>query len=368
MRILHYIPSIDADSGGVGAYMQLLAEELGTLCDLHILTHPSGQMLEMKNCHVHLTELINNPLSLKARRQFIETLEGINPDVFHTNCCWLPQSARMAVWAKSRGYRVAYSPHGMLEPWIMKRHYWTRKLPAILLYQLRGIRCADVVCATAESERKNLRSLGWNDSVCVVPNCVQIRDIRLKSSWKRTKNILFLSRIHVKKGIENLLRATAALKDRLNGYTITIAGMGEETYIQQLKEKAKSYGIGHIVRFAGPVFGADKWTLYRNADFFVLPTFSENFGIVVAEALASGTPVITTEGAPWQELNSCGCGRWIGIGAEPLAEAIGAFLDLSESELETMGRNGRKLIEERYAAPMIARKFMSLYRSLAAIT
>ena len=100
----------------------------------------------------------------------------------------------------------------------------------------------------------------------------------------------------------------------------------------------------------------------------MLPTFSENFGIVVAEALASGTPVITTEGAPWQELNSCGCGRWISIGAEPLAEAIGAFLDLSESELETMGRNGRKLIEDRYAAPMIARKFMSLYRSLAAIT
>ena len=284
--------------------MQLLAEELGTLCDLHILTHLSGQMLEMKNCHVHLTELINNPLSLKARRQFIETLEGINPDVFHTNCCWLPQSARMAVWAKNRGYRVAYSPHGMLEPWIMKRHYWTRKLPAILLYQLRGIRCADVVCATAESERKNLRSLGWNDSVCVVPNCVQIRDIRLKSSWKRTKNILFLSRIHVKKGIENLLRATAALKGRLNGYTITIAGMGEETYIQQLKETAKSYGIGHIVRFAGPVFGADKWTLYRNADFFVLPTFSENFGIVVAEALASRTPDNTTQPPPTQQNNT----------------------------------------------------------------
>ena len=126
------------------------------------------------------------------------------------------------------------------------------------------------------------------------------------SSTTTSSNV---SRIHIKKGIENLLRATAALKDRLNGYTITIAGMGEETYIQQLKETAKSYGIGHIVRFAGPVFGADKWTLYRNADFFVLPTFSENFGIVVAEALASGTPVITTEGAPWQELNSCGCGR-----------------------------------------------------------
>lgn len=364
MRILHYIPSIDESSGGVGAYMQLLSRDLGKLCELHVVTHRSEKMLALENCQIHFIPLNNNPFSNKSKAEFLKLLETIQPDVFHTNCCWMPQSARTAMWAKHEGFKVVYTPHGMLEPWIMKRHYWTKKMPAMLLFQKKGIQIADVVHATAKSEKENLLALGWNKNITVIPNCVRIDEIEIKQSWERKKNILFLSRVHVKKGINFLIEAASQLKNELEGYTITIAGLGEESYVSELKQMASRLGVADMFHFVGPVFGEGKWKLYQEADLFVLPTHSENFGIVVAESLASGTPVITTNGTPWEELNTYHCGWWILVGTQPLVEAIKQFLQLSETYLQTMGENGRQLISDNYASDSIAKRFMTLYSSM----
>lgn len=111
--------------------------------------------------------------------------------------------------------------------------------------------------------------------------------------------------------------------------------------------------------FITPVFR--KWRLFQTSDFFVLPTHSENFGLAIAESLASGTPVITTVGTPWSDLNDTNSGAWIEIGTQPLVEALRKFLALSDEELEAMGRNGRKLIEEKYSAHVMAREMMEVY-------
>lgn len=422
MRILHYIPSIDESSGGVGAYMQLLSRDLGARCELHVVTHRSERMLTLENCELHFIPLNKNPFTNKSKREFLELLVTIQPDVFHTNCCWMPQSARTAIWAKRAGYKVVYTPHGMLEPWIMQRHYWTKKKPAILLFQKLGIQMADIIHATAESEKANLMALGWNKKIRVIPNCVRVDEIEMKQSWERKKNILFLSRVHVKKGINFLIEAVGKVNGNedvndndnqnenqndnenenvnvdvnvnedqnenenenvnvrstlvaslaknvnvsLNGYTITIAGMGEEAYVDELKRMAARLGVADMFRFVGSVYGEDKWRLYQEADVFVLPTHSENFGIVVAEALASGTPVITTTGTPWEELNTEHCGWWVPVGTEPLVKALQAFLQTDEEELKRMGENGRRLIEKKYSATTIAEQFVSLYEMLTA--
>ena len=119
-----------------------------------------------------------------------------------------------------------------------------------------------------------------------------------------------------------------------------------------------------MVDFCGGVYGEKKWELYRNADVFVLPTYSENFGIVIAEALASGTPVITTKGTPWEELNTVKCGWWTKIGSEPTKKALANFLSLSSYELKRMGINGRILVEEKYSTKKIANEMFNLYRKL----
>lgn len=431
MIILHYIPSIDKSSGGVGAYMQLLAKDLGKLCELHVVTHKSDDMLQLENCTLHFIPQNNNPFSNKSKKEFVEILDTIHPDIFHTNCCWLPQSARIAMWVKEwntkqqqekqeenkngknsnsidgdiynesdsiegkhgltrikgidtdndkvnnkngfegenysndrKEIKIVYSPHGMLEPWIMKRHYWTKKLPAILLFQKRGIKIADVIHSTADSEKDNLLKLGWNKNITVIGNCVDVDAIKMKKSWKRTKTILFLSRVHVKKGINFFIEAAASLRDELDGYRIKIAGPGDEAYVEELKALSVKLGVQDKVDFIGPVFGDKKFDLYREADLFVLPTHSENFGIVVAEALACGTPVITTKGTPWNELETEHCGWWTEIGAEATVEAVKDFLTKNEEELREMGENGRRLIEEKYDSKRIAKEFVEMYKSI----
>ena len=110
--------------------------------------------------------------------------------------------------------------------------------------------------------------------------------------------------------------------------------------------------------------GDEKWRLFQTSDFFVLPTYSENFGLAIAESLASGTPVITTVGTPWNDLNSSNAGAWIEIGTQPLVETLRRFLSFSDEELETMGKNGRKLIENKYSAKVMAEEMMGVYISL----
>lgn len=359
MRVLHYIPSIDRASGGVGGYMQLLSMELGKLVELHVATHRSPNMLTIKNSIVHYLPEWKHPFKMK--REWIKVLEQVKPDVVHCNCCWIPGSALAQRWAQALGYKAVLSPHGMLEPWIMQRHYLSRKLPALLLYQRRAVVNADMIHATAQSEKKHLLELDWNNKITIVPNGIDVDAIQMKSSWQRTGNILFLSRVHPKKGINFLIEAVAKLG---GDYKCIIAGEGEPSYIDELKSLAGKLGVADRVEFIGGVYGEDKWRLFREADVFVLPTHSENFGIVVAEALASGTPVITTVGTPWEELNIRHCGWWTEIGTAPLLAALRSFATLSVLELEQMGRNGRQLVEEKYSAKAEAEGMMDMYQRL----
>ena len=301
---------------------------------------------------------------LYKRQQWRILLTQLQPDVVHINCCWMPACAFTQKWAQALGYKVVLTPHGMLEPWIMARHYWSKKVPALLLYQKSAVVKADVLHATAKSEKENLQRLGYNDRIKVIANGIDVEDIEMKPSWKRNKEILFLSRIHVKKGINFLLEAVAQLKEQMEGYVIRIAGEGDVTYIEELKQLAARLGISQLIIFEGGVYGNRKWELFRQADLFILPTHSENFGIVVAEALASGTPVITTMGTPWSELESQRCGWWTEVGTEATAQALCNFLSLTEDELEMMGRNGRKLVEEKYSVRKVAKEFVDMYKSI----
>lgn len=361
MRILHYIPSIDRSMGGTSAYMQLLCGSLGRMAELHVATHEGREPLPMPGARVHY---INRSLFGGMKRDWTALLDEVRPDVVHVNGCWLPQCAAAQRWAVARGARVALSPHGMLEPWIMARHRYTRKLPALWLYQARAVREAAVVVATSAAERGNLLRLGYNRRVEVVANGVDAGSIAMRTSWRRSRKLLFLSRLHPKKGIELLIEAVAMLGGEMGGWTVTVAGEGEPDYVLRLRRAAVDCGVAARFSFVGGVYGEEKWRLMREADAFVLPTYSENFGIVVAEALACGTPVITTTGTPWAELRERGCGWWVEASAQAIASAIGEALCLGESELERMGRNGRRLVEERYSAVAMAAGMLAVYEAL----
>ena len=230
-----------------------------------------------------------------------------------------------------------------------------------MLYQKAAVQKADCIHATADSERDNLLKLGYNTHIKVVKLGIDAEGIDMKKSWKRTKQILFLSRVHPKKGVNYLVEAAAILREQLKGWRIIIAGEGEADYIAHLKMQIHDEGLEDIVRLVGGVYGDEKWQLFQTSDFFVLPTHSENFGLAIAESLASGTPVITTVGTPWSDLNTSCSGAWIEIGTQPLVEIIRKFLAMTDGELEQMGRNGRKLIETKYSAKVMANKMLDVY-------
>lgn len=363
MKIIHYIPSIDRIAGGTSTYMQVLGKELGKLAEAHIITHVSENPLQIDNCKVHNVPSYN-PFNGRFKNEVSKLIDIVKPDLVHVNCCWLPTCTIVQQMAQKCGLKVVLTPHGMLEPWIIKCHYWTRKLPALLLYQKAAIQNADCLQATAESEKENLLKLGYNSNIKIVQLGIDAESITMKTSWKKNMQILFLSRVHVKKGINYLIEAADILRDELQGYKIVVAGEGDADYVASLKQQIMDKGLQNIIQLIGGVYGNKKWKLFQTSDFFVLPTNSENFGLAIAESLASGTPVITTVGTPWNDLNTSNAGAWIEIGTQPLVDTLRRFLSLSDDDLEAMGKNGRKLIETKYSAKVMAEEMMEVYQSI----
>jgi glycosyltransferase involved in cell wall biosynthesis len=175
-------------------------------------------------------------------------------------------------------------------------------------------------------------------------------------------NALFLSRLHPKKGLINLIEAWSIV--RPDGWDLTIAGPDDGGHRQVIEQLIRTHDLAASVRLVGSVPDADKWALYAASDLFVLPTFSENFGIVIAEALVSGLPVITTKGAPWSGLHQHGCGWWIEVGVEPLVDALTSAIRLSSCEREALGARGRAYIERDFSWAGITRKMLRAYEWL----
>lgn len=363
MKILHYIPSIDAASGGTTTFVRTMLPELAKSDEIYLLTHRHGDVADISGCQVFYAPKFGLT-GFSFRRYVRRILCKLSPDVVHVNTCWLPATAAFIKESVRYGCKTVLSPHGMLEPWIIRRHYLTRKLPALLLYQRRAIKSVNLVEVTAKSERDNFVKLGYNKNVSVVPLGLDTSSITIKNSWELKRRILFLSRIHPKKGLGFLVEAIGMIKDLVRNYEVLIVGDGDANYLASLRQRIEDVGVADIVKLPGPAYGEKKWQYFREADFFVLPSHTENFGFVVAEALATGTPVITTKGTPWGDLESHHCGAWIEIGAKPLAEAIARFVKLDAGELEEMGRNGRALVEAKYSASAMAKTQREVYAEL----
>ncbi|MFT5738665.1 MAG: glycosyltransferase involved in cell wall biosynthesis, partial [Maribacter sp.] len=256
------------------------------------------------------------------------------------------------------GIKVVLSPHGMLEPWILADKPWKKKL-GLLLYQQKAISKANYLLATAQMEQENILKLGFSNPISIIPNGIDLTEINKLKEIYGTKKVVFLSRIHPKKGIELLLEAWRT--SDTGDWTLEIAGNGEATYIETLRRNARDL---ENVAFVGPQYGEAKWNLLRSADLMVLPTHSENFGIVVAEALALGVPVITTQGTPWEDLETYECGFWIELSVVNLKQSLEQLMQLSEGQIKTMGENGQRLVKNKYDIKAVAKDMRELYQKI----
>lgn len=199
-------------------------------------------------------------------------------------------------------------------------------------------------------------------NLTVIPNGVVFPEHVSHVEGDGVLRLLYVGRLHPIKGIENLLNAGRILNEKYErAWSLTIAGSGDPEYVKSLLERIAQLSLRGQVTLVGGVIGAEKEKLFACADVLILPSFSENFGLVVAEALAHAVPVIASTGTPWAEVEKRGCGLWVDNSPEGLAEAISRIRDKA---LPEMGVRGRAWMKGEFGWETIAAKMFDTYRAL----
>lgn len=294
-------------------------------------------------------------------RQLDSICEEQPVDIIHVQGIWSPLVHYACRFSVERNIPYIVTPRGMLEPWALRQKR-LKKWLALWWYQKKDLNRAQCIHVTAQAEADSVRKLGVTSRVEVIPNGTEIPESLPAKHANDKKRVLFLSRIHPKKGLVDLISAWSQVMP--SGWECVIAGTDEDGYASEVQNAIRKYGLEETVRMHPSVDGKEKWDLYRSADLFVLPSHSENFGLVIAEALASGVPVITTVQTPWEELISHRCGWWIEDNASALAVALKQATSTEDIELNEMGTRGRALIQSKYTWPAVAAKLATLYRNV----
>lgn len=363
MNICIFTADIDKTSGGPSRSVPILSKGIAeNLCSVTLMAG------ESKHMNYHMIEESEVKFIKFNRNCSAEELERIllngHYNLVHAQGIWLPIYNKMAKILRKHGIPYVMTPRGALEPWCLEQKKWKKKI-AMWLYQKKDLQKAAAILTTANMEAQHLRELGIKTPLAVIPNGIDVTEYLCRpadclSSVK--KQIVFLSRIHQKKGIEILINVWEKIRFDFPDWNVVIAGNGEEEYIQQLKSMITSKKLQDCVEIIPPVFGKDKHKLYCESSLFVLPTYSENFGMVVAEALACGVPVVTTNGTPWQELNDEKIGWCVDLSEENIENAIRDALSLPAEELFAMGQKGSKHINNNYLYTSVAKKNLELYK------
>jgi glycosyltransferase involved in cell wall biosynthesis len=266
--------------------------------------------------------------------------------------------------ARLRRRPILWSPRGAL----LASHSWA-DAPRQRTKRIWEMICqvvaprSTLLHATSEEERSASLARLPGVGAVVIPNGVEVPPPLPLRRWQPdgVLRVMFLGRIDPKKGIANLIEAI-----RLAGsqsLRLDLYGAGDAQYLAEIKQLVANRGLDGVTRFHGHVEGDEKSRAFAEADVCVLPSFSENFGMVVAEALAHGVPVIVSRGVPWSEVEQRQCGRWVDNSPASLADAIAS---IQHRDLAAMGAAGRRWMEADFGWSGIADRTFEAMLALCA--
>ncbi len=367
MRILQTIAGLSTHSGGTSTCTYDLLKALHEIgCDVDLMTLASDDMLG--NGEKWIKALYDDAITPYGySRNINRFLQQSDYDIYHTNGMWMHCNHATCSVARRKRRPYVLTPHGMLYPDALRRSYW-KKWPLVKLFFENDVRRACCLHVTCKAEMDNVRAFGYRGLVAVIPNPANLPDYleEIASGKPRLiggglpRTFGFLGRLHPIKKVENLLYGIALLP-RDAEFELVIMGKGDNGYEHFLRGEVERLGLERRVRFRGFVYGRDKYEQLVRLSCLFVPSDFENFGMIVTESLAVGTPVMASLGTPWEELNEAGCGWWTERTPENIARVMKQVLEMPASELLDMGIAGRTLVAEKYAASKVAQMMRQLY-------
>lgn len=318
---------------------------------------------------VPLTVAPRGPPQLGYAPGVLEAINDTQPDIVHQHGIWQAFSRDIGLWRRRTGRTTIISPHGMLDPWALRNARW-KKVIAGFLFEWDNLDNARCLHALNEAEAQAIRTFGLRAPVAVIPNGVDLPDA--SAQWEvrprinGRKTLIFIGRIHPKKGLAGLLRAFALLRNIAPAvakeWQLVIAGWDDGGHLSDLKTIVLEEDLGEVVRLAGPLYGQAKEEALRNADAFVLPSFSEGLPMAVLEAAAYRLPILMTEACNLPEFFVEGAAYRISTDPESLAYEIAEVLDSGDHA--TRALTAEAIVQRRFDWARIAAEFRAVYHWL----
>ncbi len=371
MRSVHVVATLDPRSGGLQEAVLGLSCALRRRGDdsIQILSNDRKETLDQFGLRSEDRRLFCSAESgsgitalLRQRRRPLLSA-NTPPDVVHSHGLWAPLNHLACSEAKRRNVKLVVQTHGMLDQWALAQSR-LKKMVALYAYQKRDLTRADLLVATCTNELESLRTFGLRNPVAVIPNGIDssgLRPFGVNVGSGRLRTALFLSRLHPKKGLEDLLIAWSLIRPK--GWRIKVVGDGNPEYVKRIRGLIANKGLADEVFLEGACYGEERYRYYEEADLFILPSYGENFGLVVLEALAHGLPVLTTNRTPWGVLAETGSGWIVEPGVKSVSGGLKIALALGDEQRKSIRVSARRLAEQ-YSWQSSAEKLFEVYQWL----
>lgn len=297
-------------------------------------------------------------------------LKTARADLLHVHGLWMYPSVASRRWSRATRRPYVVTPHGMLDGWAVRHSGWKKNV-ALWAYERRHLQRAGCLHALCEAEAEAIRAFGLRNPICIVPNSV---DVSSEAASPGDRNqalplkLLYLGRLHPKKGLSTLLNAWQRFDGRRGAmggsWELVIAGWDQGGHERELQGLVDRLGIRDSVQFPGPRFGADKIALFRSASAFVLPSMSEGLPMTVLEAWSYGLPVLLTPQCNFPERVAAGAALIVEADCQGVLQGLKRLAEMSDENRRQMGLRGLQLCREHFSPMPTAEKMNQVYRWL----
>jgi glycosyltransferase involved in cell wall biosynthesis len=368
MKVTMAMASISRNAGGLFPAARRLAQELHQLPNTVVGVVGLRDEFSVEDgvaWHPIPIQLCapQGPKILGWSGDYARSLRAQAPDIVHQHGIWTLLALETTRFRRRHG-KLVVSLHGMIEPWSLKNSKVKKRL-AWFGYQRQNLEQADCLIVSSEPEVGYVRDLGIQTPIAVVPNGVDAAaPFQSGVAWpfsipEGRRVVLFLGRLHPKKGLTELLRGFAQALElepkRKEQWSLVLTGWDDGGYEATLRALAEELHLeAPMLHFTGPLFGAARDAALRHASVFILPSLGEGMPMAALEALAAGLPVLLTDACNLTPVFDANAGLRIAASEAGVLQGLCQFFKLSDSERAEMGARARQLAEERFSWPRIA--------------